>query len=191
VFFIVASPLATLDPYPPVTVLMDKYAKDVVWLTKKVSTDATSKLPITRMNKADFLGIHDIMPVETSAISKAVHLSRTNASDVSDIIASFCEVLGRVTIESNGCKLFSEEVLTFPHTGTFASVLPMMLLYYSDISIVLRSQDGCNHIPFTARIKYAYLDLSLRDMWDLKYLDLPDYKLCVRNGLLSSVWRTQ
>jgi hypothetical protein len=91
-----------------------------------------------------------------------VHLATTNSRDVSSVIfAAFAAELERVTIENNAVEVFSEEVFAFPHTGTFASVLPTRMLQCSEIVILLKTPRGCPPIPFTANAKCIYIAISM------------------------------
>jgi hypothetical protein len=101
----------------------------VVWYQKhEVMPDGEYYLP----DECDFVSMHDIMPTgrmlstDVDHYQNAFNLHTDLNKDVSSVIAAYSQSpVGRVALVSNGMTLFSETVHSFPHTGTFASVLPV------------------------------------------------------------------
>jgi hypothetical protein len=141
---------------------------------------------------SDFIAIHDIMPTtrvlsDLDYFQNALHLYTDLDKDVSRVIASYAQSpVGRVTLVSNGMSLFSEDVLSFPHTGTFASVLPVFLLTYSHIVIKVTAYDTLLPLPFTASIKYIYVDAIPRDYSVFMFIEVRGYDLIVFDRMLVS-----
>jgi hypothetical protein len=163
----------------------------VVWYHKHESVpDGKYYLP----RHCDFISLHDIMPI-TPRVSSAVdqhknalslHLYTGLDKDVSSVIAAYAQSpIGHVTIISTGREVFSEPVFSFPHTGTFASVIPRFLARCSEICVTVTTSDGLCTIPFEANIKQVYVDESHRNyLYDQMNLEVKGYNLIIKREML-------
>ena len=160
-----------------------------VWFMDNIMSNASNDLHLTR--QSDCVSLHDIEPIgpfvnentfRTTAVYEA---SERLPWDICDLIGQFALApVAHLVLKANGVKLFFEEVYSFPHTGSFRGLLPMVGLPFCTLIVTLVSKSNSTRMPCGAQAKLLCLPDRQRLQLTKNPVTLSAYGCVAKDGML-------